>query len=526
MAQHARQASAAPLTAPSWSVMAEVTQILCPFCHKSNQRRARFCQHCGGDMVLNNHAPSDELRYVITRVVKQGGQGAVYEGIDESGKIYAIKEMLDSKFADNKERSEAITRFNEEAELLQGLSHPRIPRIYSHFTDEGRHYLTMDFIRGEDLEQVAEREGRVAEARVLEWADQICDVLMYLHGRNLVYRDMKPSNVMIERATGSVKLVDFGIAKLFKPTERGTQIGTPGYAPPEQYQGLATPQSDIYALGATLHHLLTGRDPTEEMPFSFPPARSLNLGVSEGVSQALERALQKVPQDRFDTIRDFWEALRPERARQPGQVRVAAATQRIPQAAAAQVSAAPAMAGSAPAPARPAPAAPRSAPARPAAPPAPPAPVRPAPPRTSGRPARRGFFGTVRLIIRWMLTLAVVALVALGGYVYMARPAWAEPYVGPLLELVPTAAPTSAPALSAQLVRYELEVAVPSGADAATIRQAFLDAFAERAVAELGASTLVFQNRPPSYIGSPELIADAGGQASYRATMEGSVYRP
>ena len=275
MAQYARTAGSPGLAAPVWSPMAEVTSILCPSCHKANVRRAKFCAYCRADMVLNNDAPSDERRYVITRVIKAGGQGAVYEGIDEDGKVYAIKEMLD-KFTDPKEQAEAVERFNDEANLLQGLAHPRIPRVYSHFTDthaafnrppdEKRHYLTMDFVRGEDLEQIAEREGQLDEQRVLAWADQICDVLGYLHDKGLIYRDMKPSNVMIERDGGGVKLVDFGIAKLFKPTERGTQIGTPGYAPPEQYQGLATPASDIYALGATLHHLLTGRDPTEQMP--------------------------------------------------------------------------------------------------------------------------------------------------------------------------------------------------------------------------------------------------------------------
>ncbi|NTV64185.1 MAG: protein kinase, partial [Oscillochloris sp.] len=326
--------------------MAEVTQILCPKCHKPNLRRARFCQHCGHDVVLNNERPSDKRRYVITRVIKQGGQGAVYEGIDEDGQVFAIKEMLD-RFTDTKERHEAIERFNAEAELLQSLNHPRIPRIYSHFTDEGRHYLTMDFVRGKDLEQIVEEHGLLSETQALEYTDQICDVLVYLHGKGLIYRDMKPSNVMIEEISGGVKLVDFGITKLFKPTERGTQIGTPGYAPPEQYQGLATPASDIYALGATLHHVLTGRDPTEQMPFDFPPASSINSSISKQTSDALQRALQKIPQDRFATMSDFWDALRPERARRPAQVRVAQPTVMLPASPAAQVAGAPAMAGAA-----------------------------------------------------------------------------------------------------------------------------------------------------------------------------------
>lgn len=542
MAQYARSAGAAtPLASPVWSAMAEVTQILCPKCHQANLRRARYCQHCGHDVVLNNDSPTDTRRYVITRVIKQGGQGAVYAGIDDTGKVYAIKEMLD-KFTDPKERAEAIERFNDEADMLQRLKHPRIPRVYSHFRDEGRHYLTMDFVRGEDLEEIVDREGRIDEARVLEWADQICDVLADLHGHNLIYRDMKPSNVMIDREDGGIKVVDFGITRLFKPTERGTQIGTPGYAPPEQYQGLATPQSDVYALGATLHHLLTGRDPTDQMPFSFPRADSVpGAQVSKRTADALERALQKVPQDRFATVSDFWAALRPEQAPQVLQVRRAPATVQIPQAAAAQVGAPPAMAQGAPAatqaPPRPAnrpQPAPPAPPAQPAQPPAQ-TPARPAPPRVQ---PRRGFLASVAAfltaLLRAVLTIAIVGAIGLGAYVYLQRPAWAEPYVGPILEAVPTiipGAPTSPPAaptarpVPSGPVSFELQVTVSAGSDAATIRQAFVDAYVARVEAEYGPNARVNTNVPPSPIGAPALVSDEGGQATYTATVQGYLFR-
>ncbi|MBX0328102.1 protein kinase [Oscillochloris sp. ZM17-4] len=500
--------------------MAEVNQILCPICHKQNLRRARFCQHCGSDIVLNNDKPTDGRRYVITRVIKQGGQGAVYEGIDESGQVFAIKEMLD-KFTDPKERTEAIERFNAEAELLKGMSHPRIPRIYSHFTDEGRHYLTMDFIRGKDLEQIAEDRGLLPEDQVLAYADQICDVLVYLHGKNLIYRDMKPSNVMIEDASGGVKLVDFGITKLFKPTERGTQIGTPGYAPPEQYQGLATPASDIYALGATLHHLLTGRDPTEQMPFDFPPANSVNSSVSKRTSEALQRALQKVPQDRFATMTEFWDALRPERARRPAQVRVAQPTVTLPAAAAAQVSGAPAMAGAA------APAA-KPAPARPTPPPQPTPQRPPVPTPSPQQPARRrrGLLAGIAAFVSWMIALLVVATIGLGAYVYVARPAWAEPYLAPLTNLVPTSAPTN---LTSQLVQITVTIQVPAGSSNQEITNALRAAFATTAKAQYGEGTLVNPNSPPSPIsGTIEQLGDpdASGMATYQATMQGYIYTP
>ncbi len=481
--------------------MAEVTEILCPICHKPNLRRARFCQHCGHDVILNNDRPTDHRRYVITRIIKRGGQGAVYEGIDQDGNIYAIKEMLD-RFADPNERAEAVERFNAEAELLQQLRHPRIPRVYSHFTDEGRHYLTMDFIRGEDLEQIIERERRIDEQRVLRWADEICDVLSYLHGKGLIYRDMKPSNVMIE-PSGDVKLIDFGIAKVFKPTERGTQIGTPGYAPPEQYQGLATPQSDIYALAATLHHLLTGRDPTQEMPFSFPPARALVPEISERTGAALEKALQKVAKDRFATMDEFRAALIPSTQPQSVQVRVAPASQPVP------------------VPARPASPAPASVPV-PVRPPAPlsiPAPP-PSMPMTTLSPSRpaRLFLGQMVAVV---VLLGVIAITLLSGYVLVMRPAWSEPFIAPIIGGRSQSVP-----LTGQLnvIEYELEVTVAEGTDEQGVLTAFREAYRARVQDEYGTNAQINANIPISYVGQPRQIGQSNGQVTYQARLTGRVW--
>ncbi|NWF81695.1 MAG: protein kinase, partial [Chloroflexi bacterium] len=276
--------------------------LICPACHAPNLPHARFCQQCGYDLVLNNDGP----RFFLSRVIKEGGQGAVFEGRSETGEVVAVKEMLD-RFTDPAERAEAVRRFVAEAETLGKLTHPRIPRIYASFNDGGRHYLVMEFIRGEDLDDLVAREGPQPEARVLAWADELCDVLDYLHGNGLIYRDMKPSNVMLEQPAGTLKVIDFGIARVFQPQQRGTQIGTPGYAPPEQYQGLATPRSDIYALGATLHHLLSGRDPRDHPPFNFPRL----TGVSARTADAIERALQMRQEDRFQSIAAFRAALQP-----------------------------------------------------------------------------------------------------------------------------------------------------------------------------------------------------------------------
>ncbi len=276
-------------------------KILCPICRSANRPDARFCQQCGNDVLLDGI-------YRITRVIKEGGMGVLYQAVDEDGEVYAVKEMHD-RFTNAEDRQEGIEHFIDEAKLLRTLrGHPNIPRVYRSFIDEGRYYLSMEFIFGEDLEDILKRQKRFPEPQVLQWADRLCDVLEFMHAHGLIYRDMKPSNVMITQ-DGNIKVVDFGIAKLLQPGQRGTILGTPGYAPPEQYQGLTTPQSDVYALAATLHHLLTGRDPRDEPPFSFPPARQLRPDISVQTSQALERALQMEVGDRFPTVSAFRAAL-------------------------------------------------------------------------------------------------------------------------------------------------------------------------------------------------------------------------
>ena len=485
----------ASLTPPlTRNTMAEVQQILCPICHKPNLRRARFCQHCGSDVVLNNDGP----RYYITRIVKQGGQGALYETIGDDNKYYAVKEMLDN-FTDPKERAEALDRFDEEAQLLQRLSHPRIPKIYASFKDEGRQYLAMDFVRGEDMEDITHRRGALPEKEVLAWADQLCDVLNYLHNHRpqpIIFRDMKPSNVMVE-PDGGIKLVDFGIAKVFQHAQRGTQIGTPGYAPPEQYQGLATPASDIYALAATLHHMLTGRDPRDEPPFSFPPAYGLKPSISKQTSDALQKALQMKPEDRFQSIAEFRAALRPPPPPQP-QVRVVPKTTVLPNQPQPQVAAQPAAPISATA-------------ARPAAPISP-AIAQPAPTRRGG-----GF-------IRWLLVLVLLLGIATGVAVFVFPDAVGQVVPGLISQ------PTQAPIQKVYIIKgtFKLEnqeIIVPAGKDVAeAYREVFLQL--ARQDPQYGPEAIINPNAPPAFIGNPEKLGDEQGGTRYRATMSGIVLVP
>jgi eukaryotic-like serine/threonine-protein kinase len=483
-------ARATPPTATG-TVMAEVERILCPNCHKPNLRRAKFCQECRHDMVLNNDGP----RYYITRVIKEGGQGAVFETIGDDGQVYAVKEMLD-RFTDPKERTDAIKRFEAEASMLRHLSHERIPKVYVDFKDEGRQYLAMEFVRGQDLEEIIKRQGALPEQQVLAWADQLCDVLDYLHNRKpepIIFRDMKPSNIMIQ-PDGGVKLIDFGIAKLFQKAERGTQIGTPGYAPPEQYQGLATVESDIYALGATLHHMLTGRDPRDEPPFSFPPAYALRPTVSKRTSEAVQRALQMKPEDRYHSVAEFRAALRPEPA-QPPRVRVAPATvalQPQPQAAATPAIPAP-VPGAA------------SAPTQRAQPIA----------QTQPAPRRRSRVGL------WLFLLLLILVLGAGGVAFAFPDVVNQ--VAPGLLSAPTATP---PTLVLQPYSVSgLEIIVPPGVD---VDDAFRQAFLQKAREDHGQGTQINNNAPPSFLAGEEPVktGDDPRGTKYRASMQGFILVP
>jgi protein kinase-like protein len=253
-----------------------------------------------------------QRRYAIQRLIGGGGMGMVYLAHDQrlSNRPCAIKEMVDH-FIDPQQRIEANDYFAREADTLAQLKHAAIPAISDRFDDQNRHYLVMEYVEGRNLEEeIAVRGGPLPEGLVIDVARQLCDVLAYLHGLipPIVYRDMKPSNVMLTEK-GRVVLVDFGIARLFKEARKGTMIGTLGFAPPEQYQGIADPRSDIYSLGATLHYIVTGRDPEKFPPFSFPPIRDLRPDISSNLAGAIDRALAYEMDGRPATIQEFRDML-------------------------------------------------------------------------------------------------------------------------------------------------------------------------------------------------------------------------
>jgi serine/threonine protein kinase len=248
-------------------------------------------------------------RYLIQSILGVGGMGAVYRARDlhfpNAVKLVAVKEMV-NRVLDPVVRTTIIRNFEREANILASLDHRAVPRIYDFFTINERSYLVEEYISGQDLETIINNTTNfLPEERVIQWAIEMSDVLHYLHTHKpepIIFRDMKPSNVMINIHDHAV-LIDFGIAKTFQTGQRGTQIGTEGYSPPEQYRGDATPQADIYSLGATLHHLLTKQDPRLEPPFSFSerPIRKVNPNVSLEFETIINSTLQYDPENRIQT---------------------------------------------------------------------------------------------------------------------------------------------------------------------------------------------------------------------------------
>lgn len=271
--------------------MSLASPFFCDTCGAANRAHAAFCAVCGNSlqnpnatstfsMTLTGQTPPPTIlrgRYRILQEVGRGGFGAVYKAIDTQlhQRFVAIKEMNTNNL-NPQERATVQADFQREASMLASLMHQHLPRIYEQFSEAGRSYLVMDFIEGETLETVLENLGNktLPIEKTLDIGIQLCTVLDYLHTSQppIIFRDLKPANIMLT-PRGHVYLIDFGIARIFKPGQAKdtTALGSSGYAAPEQYgKSQTTPRADIYSLGATLHQLLTGHDPSES-PFHFAP---------------------------------------------------------------------------------------------------------------------------------------------------------------------------------------------------------------------------------------------------------------
>jgi serine/threonine-protein kinase len=241
-------------------------------------------------------------RYRLEATLGQGGMANVYRAVDTRLDVtLAIKEMIPQDDLDSEMLQTLRVQFRQEAVILARLKHPNLVRVSDFFEEHGNAYLVMDFVEGENIAQRSQREAEIPEDLVVTWAGQLLDALAYCHSHNIIHRDIKPQNVIID-PDGKAVLVDFGLVKLWNPNDPRTKtvmrgMGTPEYAPPEQYDaklGHTDPRSDIYSLGATLYHALTGdAPPTATIRIADPEMFEHSWDVLDGVSEPVQRAIQK-----------------------------------------------------------------------------------------------------------------------------------------------------------------------------------------------------------------------------------------
>jgi len=256
-------------------------------------------------------------QYRVVRLVGGGGMAWVYQ-VEElpagSGKLWALKELR-PQTQDRAEQATGRKLFVQEARWLRELDHPNIPKIADFFEEDGRSYLVMEFILGESLEKrLKAANAPLLESDVLNWALQLCDALNYLHSHTppIIFRDMKPSNAMVTN-TGQVKLIDFGIARTYKIGKKRDTVamGSENYAAPEQWgKGQTDARSDVYALGATIYHLLANMAPTPAFLPSEPlPLANYNGAVSPKTIAIVEKAMNRDREARFQSILDMRQAI-------------------------------------------------------------------------------------------------------------------------------------------------------------------------------------------------------------------------
>lgn len=245
-------------------------------------------------------------KYRILEVIGTGGMSTVYLAKNvKMDTLWAIKEI-------NKNYNSTLDLLIE-PNILKKLNHPALPRIFDIIEDENSIYIIEDYIDGIPLDKKLLRCGRLPEKIVIQWSIQICEVLIYLHNlkpRAIIYRDMKPSNIMLT-SEGKIKLIDFGIAREYKADVENdtTYIGTMGYAAPEQYgRSQSDVRTDIYSLGVTLYHLLTGKSPNDP-PFEIKPISEVNENLSKGMENVVSKCTKLDPNQRYQSVKELIEDL-------------------------------------------------------------------------------------------------------------------------------------------------------------------------------------------------------------------------
>ena len=291
----------------------------CPVCGQNNRAAAHFCRKCRTGLHAGEPAspatpqpatPRAETlnsRYVVSRVIGGGGRGRVYlaSASDRPSQKLALKEMRVEGAS-----AQDVADFHREAQILEALQHPNIVRVFDRFAQDGREYLVMEYVEGHSLDRHA---LPLDDQMLLRVAFQLADALGYLHTQSppIIYRDLKPANVMFEPSTGRIVLIDFGIARFYRAGQKGDtrRMGTEGYAAPEAYGRAQTDaRSDVYSLGATLHALATAQSPSQS-PLKLPHVRDLNPALPLALEKIIDKSVQLRPQSRFQTMRELQEAL-------------------------------------------------------------------------------------------------------------------------------------------------------------------------------------------------------------------------
>ncbi len=295
----------------------------CPYCKYENRDGVRYCSNCGKALSpaatttsaggtshsLPIGTPLQGGRYVIARILGEGGMGTALLATDKrtDNKLVVLKELV-SDNTDPAKFQEDVRNFKREVATLAHLDHPLISYVTDSFEENSRYFMVQKYIEGENLEDHLNRLNQpMKEREVLGYASEVLDILDYLAQQTppIVHRDIKPANIIIGSKDKRAHLVDFGIARADEvkniQRKQTSALGTPGYAPPEQYQGNADPRSDLYALGATMHHLLTNRDPRNYPPFSYPPVRTLNSQISPETERMITRSVNNDVTQRYQS---------------------------------------------------------------------------------------------------------------------------------------------------------------------------------------------------------------------------------
>ena len=279
--------------------------------HEGNSPNNLFCIHCGQPLSVQQKI----RHYQVLRTLGQGGMGTTYLAWDAAGQIAGMPKLLVLKEmnADMVRIAKAQELFKREAYTLKSLNHPGIPKYYDFFVEDGKKYLAMELIHGQDLEKRISTNGPVTPNQAIAWMIQTCDILEYLHSQEppLIHRDIKPANLMVRSCLNGIVVLDFGAVKEIG-TAPGTRIGAEGYCAPEQERGQPLTQSDLYAIGPTVIFLLTG-----ENPFKYYRQRGRNFRfdvakvptISSQLRNVIDRVTEPLPRDRYQTAKELAAAL-------------------------------------------------------------------------------------------------------------------------------------------------------------------------------------------------------------------------